>query len=106
MQTFTITPLADIEEALKTALPWLEQAYCLMNSNRLDGHYTALYTAVCDAMTATQEAIDCLDDAPDQVTCSALAIHPKETLVIEVVEGELMPDYIESLFALVRDIDE
>ncbi len=29
-------PLDQVEESLKTALPWLEQAYCLMNSNRLD----------------------------------------------------------------------
>jgi hypothetical protein len=61
-----IEPLSEVESALKSALPWLEQAYCLMNSNRLDGEYRELYTAICDAMTATQEAVDRLDDAPDE----------------------------------------
>lgn len=56
---------AQIEESLKTALPWLEQAYCLMNSNRLDKSHTELYTAICDAMTACQEACERIDDTPD-----------------------------------------
>ncbi len=56
---------AEILESLKTALPWLEQAYCLMNSNRLDKSHTELYTAICDAMTACQEACERIEDAPD-----------------------------------------
>ncbi len=58
-------PLDQVEESLKTALPWLEQAYCLMNSNRLDKRYSQLYSAICDAMTATQEACSSLEDTPD-----------------------------------------
>jgi hypothetical protein len=58
-------PLNQIEESLKTALPWLEQAYCLMNSNRLDKSHTELYTAICDAMTACQEACERITDTPD-----------------------------------------
>ncbi len=57
---------AEIVESLKTALPWLEQAYCLMNSNRLDKRYSDLYKGVCDAMTACQDALDHIEDAPDQ----------------------------------------
>ncbi len=56
---------AEILESLKTALPWLEQAYCLMNSNRLDKSHTELYTAICDAMTACQEACERITDTPD-----------------------------------------
>ncbi len=56
---------AEIAESLKTALPWLEQAYCLMNSNRLDKSHTELYTAICDAMTACQDACERIEDAPD-----------------------------------------
>jgi hypothetical protein len=61
-----VDPLEQVEESLKTALPWLEQAYRLMNSNRLDKRYSKLYTAICDAMTATQDALDHIEDAPDQ----------------------------------------
>jgi hypothetical protein len=59
-------PLDQVEESLKTALPWLEQAYCLMNSYRLDKRYNDLYKGVCDAMTACQDALDHIEDAPDQ----------------------------------------
>lgn len=57
--------LKQVDLALQTALPWLEQAYCLMNSNRLDKRYSQLYTAICDAMTATQEACERIEDTPD-----------------------------------------
>jgi len=57
--------LAEVGESLKSALPWLENAYCLMNSNRLDTKFSELYTAICDAMTATQEACNSLEDSPD-----------------------------------------
>ncbi len=58
--------LGRVNLALQTALPWLEQAYCLMNSNRLDKRYSDLYKGVCDAMTACQDALDHIEDAPDQ----------------------------------------
>jgi hypothetical protein len=61
-----VDPLEEVEESLKSALPWLEQAYCLMNSNRLDKGYSDLYKGVCDALTACQDALDHIDDAPDQ----------------------------------------
>lgn len=54
-----------IASALKNALPWLEQAQCLMNSNRLDKSHSELYTAICDAVTAAQEAGASINDAPD-----------------------------------------
>jgi DNA repair ATPase RecN len=57
--------LAEVGESLKSALPWLENAYCLMNSNRLDTKFSELYTAICDAMTAAQEACNSLEDEPD-----------------------------------------
>jgi len=60
--------LNEVGESLKTALPWLENAYCLMNANRLDTKYSELYTAICDAMTATQEAYSSLEDEPDDTT--------------------------------------
>lgn len=56
----------EISESLANALPWLEQAYCLMNSNRLDKSHTELYTAICDAMTAAREALDHIDDQSDE----------------------------------------
>ncbi len=57
--------LNEVGESLRSALPWLENAYCLMNSNRLDTKFSELYTAICDAMTATQEACSSLEDEPD-----------------------------------------
>jgi hypothetical protein len=57
--------LVEVGESLRSALPWLENAYCLMNSNRLDTKFSELYTAICDAMTATQEACSSLEDEPD-----------------------------------------
>jgi hypothetical protein len=65
MAQLTTQPLAEIEESLKSALPWLEQAYSLMNANRLDTQYSKLYVAICDAMTATQVACESLEDMPD-----------------------------------------
>ena len=59
--------LDEVGESLKSALPWLENAYCLMNSNRLDTKFSELYTAICDAMTATQEACRSLEDSPDDI---------------------------------------
>jgi len=75
--------LNEVGESLKTALPWLENAYCLMNANRLDTKYSELYTAICDAMTATQEACNTLDDSPDE-TPGAIVPYEWEQL-IEVV---------------------
>ncbi len=80
-----LSELDEVEAALKTALPWLEQAYCLMNSNRLDKRYAELYVAVCDAMTATQEACDRINDAPDMCGLATLGqpinskVHPPQS---------------------------
>ena len=57
--------LNEIGESLRSALPWLEQAYCLMNANRLDTKYSKLYTEICDGMTAIQEACSSIEDSPD-----------------------------------------
>jgi hypothetical protein len=81
--------LSSIEDAIKTALPWLEQAYCLMNSNRLDTRYRALYVAVCDAVTAAQEAVDRLDDASDNASDEQLYDVAKETSF--PVNGKIHP---------------
>lgn len=59
-------PLHEVEESLKTALPWLENAYALMNSNGFDKSHHELYVAVCDAMTAVQEGCDRLTDGVDE----------------------------------------
>jgi hypothetical protein len=45
MAQTTTQPLAEIEEKLRSALPWLEEAYRLMNVNRLDTTLTASFTA-------------------------------------------------------------
>ena len=62
-----LNPLYEVEESLKSALPWLENAYALMNSNGLDKSHRQLYTAVCDAMTAAQEGCSRAYDAPDEI---------------------------------------
>jgi len=68
--------LSEIGENLKSALPWLENAYCLMNSNRLDTKYSALYTAICDSMTAAQEACNTLEDSPDDTSTVPYGLEP------------------------------
>jgi hypothetical protein len=83
MPELMIQPLVEIEESLKNALPWLEQAFSLMNSNRLDIKYSKLYTEICDAMTAAQEACNSLEDSPDD-TSGAIIPYEWESL-IEVV---------------------
>jgi len=75
--------LNEVGESLKSALPWLEQAYRLMNANRLDAKYSSLYVAICDAMTAVQEASSSLDDSPDD-TSSAIVPYQWEE-ILEVV---------------------
>jgi hypothetical protein len=72
--------LSEIGESLKTALPWLENAYCLMNSNHLDTKYSSLYVAICDAMTAAQEACSSLEDSPDE-TSGAIVPYQWEQLI-------------------------
>jgi hypothetical protein len=57
--------LTEVSENLKTALSWLENAHCLMNSNHLDKSHAQLYTAICDAVTACKEGLDHIDDQPD-----------------------------------------
>jgi hypothetical protein len=79
--------LAEIGESLKSALPWLEQAYSLMNANRLDTKYSKLYSEICDAMTATQEACSSIDDSPDETTSSTIIPYEWESL-IEAVNVE------------------
>ena len=66
--------LTEIGENLRSALPWLEQAYCLMNANRLDTKYSKLYTEICDGMTAIQEACNSLEDSPDDTTPTPYAL--------------------------------
>jgi hypothetical protein len=80
MPQLTTQPLVEIEESLKNALPWLEQAFCLMNSNRLDTKYSKLYTEICDAMTAAQEACNSLEDSPDEAS-SAIVPYQWESLL-------------------------
>ena len=58
--------LVEVGESIKSAMTWLENAYCLMNSNKLDKRYERLYMAVCDAMNAGREALDRLEDEPDE----------------------------------------
>ena len=79
--------LDEIGESLRSALPWLEQAYCLMNANRLDTKYSKLYTEICDGMTAIQEACNSLGDSPDETTSSAIIPYEWESL-IEAVNAD------------------
>jgi 4-hydroxy-3-methylbut-2-enyl diphosphate reductase IspH len=57
--------LEQVSESLKNALPWLEQARCLMEANRLQERYPQLFEAVCDATHYSQVAVDSLQDQPD-----------------------------------------
>jgi Iap family predicted aminopeptidase len=73
--------LHEVGESLKSALPWLEQAYCLMNANRLEAKYSKLYTEICDAMTAAQEACNSIDDAPNEDSPGAIIPYEWESLL-------------------------
>ena len=73
--------LNEIGESLRSALPWLEQAYTLMNANRLDTKYSKLYTEICDGMTAIQEACSSIEDSPDETTSSAIIPYEWESLI-------------------------
>ncbi len=65
-QTDPNPELLEIGESFKSAAPWLEKAYNLMGSNHMDKRYERLYMAVCDAMSACSEALERLDDEPDE----------------------------------------
>jgi hypothetical protein len=58
--------LEQINLALQKALPWLEQAFNRMNSRLIYKRHSQLHTAISDAMTACQDALDHIEDAPDQ----------------------------------------
>jgi hypothetical protein len=51
----------DLERALK-ALKWAKKE---ADTAKLSETHSASYTAICDALTNTQEAIDRLNDTPD-----------------------------------------
>jgi hypothetical protein len=58
-------PLDQVSEALKSALPWLEQARCLMEVYRMQEHYPQLFEAVCDAAHYSQLAVEHLENQPN-----------------------------------------
>jgi hypothetical protein len=58
--------LAEVGESLKSAMPWLENAYCLIGSGGLNKRYERLYESICDAMSACRDALERLDDDPDE----------------------------------------
>ena len=53
---------SDLDRALR-ALKWAEKT---ADSVRLSESHSAAYTAICDALTSTAEAIQRLNDAPDE----------------------------------------
>ncbi len=82
MAQTTTQPLAEIEEKLRSALPWLEEAYRLMNVNRLDTTYSKLYSEICDGMTAIQEACNSVQDAAPDDQPEATAIDLEAFLIL------------------------
>ncbi len=65
-QTDPNPELAEVGESLKSAIPWLENAYSLMRSNRLDKRYERLYMSICDALHHGREALEHLEDEADE----------------------------------------
>jgi hypothetical protein len=57
--------LVEVGESIKSAMPWLENAYCLMGSKKLDKRYPDLYMAVCDTLHSLREASEHLGDEPE-----------------------------------------
>jgi hypothetical protein len=58
--------LTEVGESLKSAMPWLENAYCLIGSNGLNKRYERLYMSICDALHHGREALERLEDEPDE----------------------------------------
>jgi hypothetical protein len=58
--------LEQVEVSLQKALPWLENARELMQSNRLDERYSQLFEWVTDALQAVTEAVDHTGEVPDE----------------------------------------
>jgi hypothetical protein len=65
-QTDPNPELAEVAESLRSAAPWLENAYCLIGSNGLNKRYERLYMAICDAMSACRDALERLEDEADE----------------------------------------
>jgi len=58
--------LAEVAESLKSAMPWLENAYCLIGSGGLNKRYERLYMSICDALHHGREALEHLEDEADE----------------------------------------
>ena len=58
--------IAIVTDALLDALDRLTFADCLLQNTGLSKSHTALFTAVCDGLNATNEAIERCSDAPDE----------------------------------------
>jgi hypothetical protein len=58
--------IAIVTDALLDALDRLTFAHCLLQNTGLSKSHTALFTAVCDGLNATSEAIERCSDAPDE----------------------------------------
>jgi hypothetical protein len=65
-----------ITDALLDALDRLTFAHHLLENTGISKTHTALFTAVCDGLNATSQAIERCSDAPDddQVTDAELAL--------------------------------
>jgi hypothetical protein len=55
-----------VEEKLLDTLAQLQFCHIYLETSRLSKRYSALFTAVSDALNATSEAIERCDDAPDE----------------------------------------
>lgn len=65
-------PLYEVEEGLKIALPHLKEAYARAEKSGVKETNYELLQALGDALTACTDALERIDDAPDEVFDVAL----------------------------------
>jgi len=58
--------LTEVSESLATATSWLENTYCLIGVNGLSKRYERLYLSICDSLHSAKEAMERLEDEPDE----------------------------------------
>jgi hypothetical protein len=59
--------LTRVNDAVFAALLWLRHAEGVMSGNRLDSHYSAVYTAICNAIHESNTALNHIGDSPDDI---------------------------------------
>ena len=77
-------PLHEVEESLKIALPHLKEAYDRAEKSGVKETNYELLQALGDALTACTDALERIDDAPDEV-CDVAVEH------LSPITGKVQP---------------